>query len=40
MQDKIFTEQLAGLEYYSRPAMVPAELRDAAACGALVLWSR
>ncbi len=38
--DKIFAEQLAGLELYARPATVPAELRDAGACGALVLWSR
>jgi len=38
--DKIFPEQLAGLELYARPATVPAELRDAATCGALVLWTR
>jgi len=38
--DKIFAEQLAGIELYTRPATVPAELRDAASCGALVLWSR
>jgi hypothetical protein len=38
--DKIFPEQLAGLELYVRPATVPAELRDAANCGALVLWTR
>jgi hypothetical protein len=38
--DKIFAEQLAGIEYYARPATVPAELRDAATCGALVLWTR
>jgi len=38
--DKIFAEQLAGIELYARPATVPAELRDAATCGALVLWSR
>ncbi|MFI5281174.1 MAG: hypothetical protein ACHQU1_11795 [Gemmatimonadales bacterium] len=38
--DKIFAEQLAALEFYPRPALVPAELRDAAACGALVIWSR
>jgi hypothetical protein len=38
--DKIFAEQLAGIELYARPASVPAELRDAATCGALVLWSR
>lgn len=38
--DKIFAEQLAGIELYPRDAMVPAELRDAATCGALVLWTR
>jgi hypothetical protein len=38
--DKIFAEQLAGIELYARPASVPAELRDAATCGALVLWTR
>ncbi len=38
--DKIFAEQLAGIEIYARPATVPAELHDAATCGALVLWSR
>ena len=38
--DKIFAEELAGIELYSRSATVPAELRDAAACGALVLWTR
>jgi hypothetical protein len=38
--DKIFAEQLVGIELYARPATVPAELRDAAACGALVLWTR
>ncbi|HEY6829133.1 MAG TPA: hypothetical protein VI259_19870 [Gemmatimonadaceae bacterium] len=38
--DKIFAEQLAGIEFYARPATVPAELRGAASCGALVLWSR
>jgi hypothetical protein len=38
--DKIFAEELAGIEIYARPAAVPAELRDAATCGALVLWSR
>jgi hypothetical protein len=38
--DKIFAEQLAGIELYPRPAGVPAELRDAGSCGALVLWSR
>jgi hypothetical protein len=38
--DKIFAEQLAGIELYARPTTVPAELRDAARCGALVLWTR
>jgi hypothetical protein len=38
--DKLFAEQFAGIELYARPASVPAELRDAATCGALVLWSR
>ena len=38
--DKIFAEELAGIEVYTRPAAVPPELRDAATCGALVLWSR
>src|SRR5262249_45942964 len=38
--DKIFAEQLSGIEFYARAATVPAELRDAGGCGALVLWSR
>lgn len=38
--DKIFAEQLLGVELYARPAAVPAALRDAARCGALVLWTR
>jgi hypothetical protein len=38
--DKTFAEQLAGIELYVRPATVPAELRDAATCGVLVLWTR
>jgi|SRR5579862_2621061 len=38
--DKVFPEQLGALEFYRRPALVPAELRDASTCGALVLWSR
>ncbi|HSQ31617.1 MAG TPA: hypothetical protein VLN49_17290 [Gemmatimonadaceae bacterium] len=38
--DKIFAEQVLGVELYARPATVPAELRDAATCGALVLWTR
>jgi hypothetical protein len=38
--DKIFAEQLAGIELYARGANAPAELGDAAKCGALVLWTR
>jgi len=38
--DKIFAEDLTGVEFYARAALVPGELRDASACGALVLWSR
>jgi hypothetical protein len=38
--DKIFPEQLAGIELYAQPASVPAGLGDAGTCGALVLWSR
>ena len=38
--DKIFAEELAGIELYARSANVPAELRDAGHCGALVLWTR
>jgi hypothetical protein len=38
--DKIFAEQLVGIEIYPRSATVPTELRDAATCGALVLWTR
>ena len=38
--DKIFAEQLVGIELYARSTTVPAELRDAATCGALVLWTR
>ena len=38
--DKIFAEQLAGIEIYARPVSVPVELRDAATCGVLVLWTR
>jgi hypothetical protein len=38
--DKIFAEQLAGIELYARAADAPAELRAAATCGALVLWTR
>lgn len=36
--DKIFTDNLAGIELYS--AALPAELHDAGSCGAVVLWSR
>jgi len=36
--DKIFTDDLASVEYY--PAAAPAGLGYAAPCGALVLWSR
>ena len=38
--DKIFTDDLAGIELYASASAAPAELRDAASCGALVLWSR
>ena len=38
--DKTFAEQLVGIEVYAKAASVPAELRDAATCGALVLWTR
>jgi len=38
--DKIFAEELTGIELYQRPAGVPAELHDAAGCGALILWTR
>jgi len=38
--DKIFAEELAGIELYARPTIVPSELRDSATCGALVLWTR
>ena len=38
--DRLFAEQFAGIEFYRKPASVPAELKDAATCGALVLWSR
>jgi hypothetical protein len=38
--DKIFAEELAGIELYARAGTVPAELHDAARCGALVLWTR
>jgi len=36
--DKIFTDDLARIEFYA--AAAPAELKDASSCGALVLWSR
>ena len=38
--DKIFAEQLSGIELFPKPASVPAELHDAATCGALLLWTR
>ena len=38
--EKLFAEKFAGVEFYRRAALVPAELHEAAACGALVLWSR
>jgi hypothetical protein len=38
--DKIFAEQLAGIELYGGAATVPLELHDAATCGALILWTR
>jgi hypothetical protein len=38
--DKMFAEEFAGIELYEHPATVPAELRDAGSCGALVLWTR
>jgi hypothetical protein len=36
--DKIFTDDLAGVELYT--GTPPSELHDASACGTLVLWSR
>src|SRR5689334_8290659 len=38
--DKIFAEELTGIELYPRAATVPVQLRDAGSCGALVLWTR
>lgn len=38
--DKIFAEELSGIELYSRPAAAPPDLRDAGNCGVLVIWSR
>lgn len=38
--DKIFAEELTGIELYTPAKRVPAELRDAATCGALVLWTQ
>ena len=38
--DKVFTDDLTGVEWYSAASAAPAELRDVATCGALVLWSR
>src|SRR5689334_9144899 len=38
--DKIFAEELSGIELYAKPATVPAELRDTGKCGVLALWTR
>jgi hypothetical protein len=38
--DKLFAEDFSGIELYRQASMVPAELKDAAMCGAIVLWSR
>jgi len=38
--DKIFAEELSGIELYPTPKAVPAELRDAGKCGVLLLWTR
>ena len=38
--DKIFTDDLGGVEYYPRASLVPAELKEVSSCGALVLWKR
>ncbi len=38
--DKIFTDDLTGVEFYARASLAPAELKDVASCGALVLWKR
>ncbi len=38
--DKIFTDDLAAVEFYARASLAPAELKDASTCGALVLWKR
>jgi hypothetical protein len=38
--DRIFAEQLVGIELYATAASVPAEVGDAGTCGALVLWTR
>ena len=38
--DKIFAESLMGIELYPRAETVPAELRDSAGCGVVVVWSR
>ncbi len=37
---KVFAEQFEAVEFYKRPALVPAELHDIAKCGVLVVWSR
>jgi hypothetical protein len=38
--DKIFAEELSGIEWYPTPKAVPAALRDSARCGVLILWTR
>ena len=38
--DKIFAEELSGIELYPTPRSVPAELREVGKCGVLVIWSR
>jgi len=38
--DKIFAEELAGIELYPSAKTVPPELRDAGNCGAIILWVR
>ena len=38
--DKIFTDDLSGVEFYAKGGSVAAEVRDAGSCGTLVLWKR
>jgi hypothetical protein len=38
--DKIFTDDLSGVEFYAKGASVAAEVKDAGSCGTLVLWKR